>query len=160
MLSSEPSETPSHDLRRGAAEAIVRRFSYWSAGAGVIPIPGLDIAGIVGLQIKLIRDLALVYGIPFSEVRTRAIISALVGGILPVNAAAGVVSVLSSWTKMVPFYGPIVGGLSLASAAAAANYTIGRLFIEHFESGGTLLDVDVPEMRRMISRKKVVATVG
>lgn len=133
--------------KRALADGVVRRLSYWSAGAGVIPVPGLDFAAIVGVQIKMIRELALVYGVPFDEVRTRAILGALIGGLLPFNAAVGVGGLSSVWYKAIPGVGTFLGLITMPAAAAATNYALGKLFIEHFESGGTLLDFDTEKMR-------------
>lgn len=133
--------------KRVLAEGVLRRLSLWSAGAGVIPVPGLDFAAIVGVQIKMVRELALIYGVPFDEIRTKAIIGALIGGLLPFNAAVGVGSLASMWYKTVPVVGTILGMVTLPAAAAATNYGLGRLFVEHFESGGTLLDFDAEKMR-------------
>lgn len=129
------------------AAGVLRRMSMWSAGAGVIPVPGIDLAAIVGLQVKTVRELALIYGVPFDEVRTKAIIGALIGGLLPFNAAVGIGGLASTLYKAIPGVGAILGMITMPAAAAAANYALGRLFIEHFESGGTLLDFNAEKMR-------------
>lgn len=152
MVSSSGDPVPDATMLTGAerfaqAEALVRRMSWWSAGAGVIPVPLLDLAAISGVQFKMVRDLALMYGVPFEAVRTKAIISALVGGLFPFNAAMGVGGLAGIWYKAIPGVGPFLGMVTMPMAAGAANYAIGRLFLEHFEGGGTLLDIDIEKMR-------------
>jgi uncharacterized protein (DUF697 family) len=140
----ETAEAPDRVL---LAHGVLRRMSMWSAGAGVIPVPGIDLAVIVGLQVKTVRELALIYGVPFDEVRTKAIIASIIGGLLPFNAAVGVGGLAATLYKAIPGVGAVLGMITMPAAAAAANYTLGRLFIEHFESGGTLLDFNAEKMR-------------
>ena len=49
------------DLR---AEEIIKKYAAYSAGAGMIPIPTLDMAAIAGVQLKMIKDLSAVYESP------------------------------------------------------------------------------------------------
>lgn len=152
MVSSSSDRAADATMLTGAerfaeGEALVRRMSWWSAGAGVIPVPLLDLAAISGVQFKMVRDLAVLYGVPFESVRTKAIISALVGGLLPFNAAMGVGGLAGVWYKAIPGVGPFLGMVTMPIAASAANYAMGRLFLEHFEGGGTLLDIDIDRMR-------------
>lgn len=121
------------------SKGIVRKYMYWSMGAGLIPLPYVDIAAITGVQIKMLADLASHYGIPFSKNRVKEIVAALIGATLP-GPIAG--SVVGSAVKMVPVVGPIVGGVSVPLLAGATTYAVGRVFIQHFESGGTFLDFD------------------
>jgi uncharacterized protein (DUF697 family) len=41
---------------------------------------------------------------------------------------------------MVPVVGTVLGGLSMSLFSGAATYAIGKVFIQHFEAGGTFLD--------------------
>lgn len=163
MVSSTAEPVPDAPMltgaeRRSAADALVRRMSWWSAGAGVIPVPLLDFAAIAGVQLKMVRDLAGLYGVPFEEVRTKAIISSLVGGLFPFNAAMGIGGLAGLWYKAIPGVGPFLSMVTMPMAAGAANYALGRLFIEHFESGGTLLDFDTEKMRsRFVAEAKAAA---
>jgi uncharacterized protein (DUF697 family) len=139
-----PVEAPDRAM---LAAGVLRRMSMWSAGAGAIPIPGIDLAAIVALQVKTVRELALIYGVPFDEVCTKAIIGSLIGGLLPFNAAVGVGGLAGTLYKAIPGAGAFLGLLTVPAAAAGTTYVLGRLFIEHFESGGTLLDFNTEKMR-------------
>jgi uncharacterized protein (DUF697 family) len=41
---------------------------------------------------------------------------------------------------MVPIIGTVLGGVSMSLFSGAATYAIGKIFIQHFEAGGTFLD--------------------
>lgn len=125
------------------ANALIRRYSYWSAGFGLIPVPVIDLAAITGTQIKMVHALSALYGREFSEDRVRAALGALVGAAVPVAVGAGTVSAL----KTVPVLGQIAGTLALPALALASTIAVGRVFVQHFEAGGTLLDFDPEKMR-------------
>jgi uncharacterized protein (DUF697 family) len=156
---TETLETPAQDTtvppgsRKVLAEAAVRRFSYFAAGAGVIPLPGLDLVAIIGVELKMLRDVGRIYGVAFDEIRARAILGALLGGILPVNAAAGIRALFTTVYRSIPGVGAVMNLLVMPATAAASNYALGQLFIEHFEHGGTFLDIDEKAMAAQFRAK-------
>lgn len=129
--------------RINQANEIIRRHSYWAAGFGLIPVPIIDIAVITGTQIKMVRSLSGLYDRDFSEDRVRTAIGALVGAAVPVAVGASAVSAL----KTIPVLGQIAGTLALPALALASTVAVGRVFVQHFEAGGTLLDFDPEKMR-------------
>ena len=46
---------------------ITRRYMLWSAGAGLIPFPIIDLASIIGVQMKMVAEISEVYGVQFSD---------------------------------------------------------------------------------------------
>jgi len=86
--------------------------------------------------VRMVKVLSDHYGVPFERDRARAIVVGLVGGAMPTGVAAVTTSAL---LYIVPPSALI--GLAV-SAVTAATFTrsVGRIFIEHFESGATLDD--------------------
>ena len=125
------------------AAAIVRSYMGWSTGAGLLPIPLLDLALIVGVQVKMLHDMAKLYGVPFRANMVRPLIVTLLSGGSSVALAPPLVSLL----KTIPVVGWVAGALTLPALAAASCYATGRVFIQHFESGGTFLDFDPARAR-------------
>lgn len=123
---------------------IVRRYTYWSAGLGLIPVPAVDLVAIWAAQTKMVADLSRLYGIPFSEDRIRALISALVGGVVPVWLAG---TSVGWWIKTLPFVGPVLGVALVPALAAATAQAVGNVFLNHYEAGGTLLDFNPEKLR-------------
>ena len=52
----------------------VERYSLYSAAAGLIPVPLVDMAAITGLQIKMLAEIAKAYDQQFEADRARAIL--------------------------------------------------------------------------------------
>jgi len=136
--------------RTDSAQKLVKNYMWFSMGAGLIPVPFIDLATISGVQLKMLCDLSKVYDIPFSENKGKSIVTALLGSIVP-NSLVG--SSVGSLLKMIPVIGTVMGGISLSIFAGAATYAIGKVFIQHYETGGTLLDFNPAEMNDYFKTK-------
>jgi uncharacterized protein (DUF697 family) len=132
------------------ATHIVDRFALWAGVAGLIPLPGVDIVTVAGVQLQMLRRLSQLYGVAFSENRGKALLASVAGSTIPASSAFGTASAL----KIVPFLGSITSGFVMPILSAGATYGIGKAFVQHFESGGTLLDFHAPDYRAFISAQK------
>jgi uncharacterized protein (DUF697 family) len=132
--------------QRARATKLVERFSLWSGAAGLIPVPFVDLAAVGGVQIQMLRRISQLYGVPFSKNRGRAIIAGLAGTMIPVTTGIG----MSSYIKSVPLIGTAVGAITTPALSVAATYAIGMVFIQHFATGGTLLDFSPPDYHEFI----------
>jgi uncharacterized protein (DUF697 family) len=70
----------------------------------------------------------------------------LLGGMIPATSGMGVASVI----KGVPVIGTTIASLTMPALSAGATYAIGKAFIKHFSSGGTLLDFNPPDYREFV----------
>jgi len=131
------------------ANTIVRKYMYGSVVVGIVPFPLLDLVALSGLQLKMLESLANLYKIKFSEHLGKSLIASLVGGTVPVSVSRGLVSL----TKSVPFYGQITGAISLSILGGASTYAIGKVFIQHFESGGTFLTFEPKKVSDYYAQK-------
>jgi len=121
------------------AVAVVKRFTLYAAGVGVVPIPLLDMVTMLALQMFMVRKLARLYAVPYSEQRSKAAVAGLIGGF-----DAGYLGGCA--LKMVPLFG-IFSFVAMPTLNAAISYAVGKVFIQHFESGGTFLDFDPQKVR-------------
>jgi uncharacterized protein (DUF697 family) len=140
-MSTSVTTTPSSNVEEG--RRIAKSYAGWAAGAGLIPVPLLDVAGITGVQIAMIHKIADLYKVPHAGDRVKTIVLSLVGGVGSYGIAT---SSLGSLVKAVPFVGSLLGIALMPSLAVAATIGLGEVFILHFESGGTLLDFDTEKM--------------
>ncbi len=136
-----PAAGPEVDL--SAADRIIRRHVLAAMALGAVPVPIVDVVGVIAVQRKLIFDLTRLYRVRFVDNLAKTLVTTLIGGAAPVTATAGLASVV----KGLPGVGSLVGGAGVAVVAGALTYAVGTLFVKHFESQGTLLDVDPHKMR-------------
>ncbi len=134
------------------ATETIKKWSLWATGAGLIPVPLVDWAAISALQLKMIHDIAGVYETPFSESRVSSLIGSVAGGWAGTSAGYG----LSHMVKALPVVGPLLGGLTVPAAAGATTYALGKVFMQHFAMGGTLLNFD-PELARQHFKNEMKA---
>jgi|SRR5215475_3151241 len=146
-------ETTDEDRDQLAAQ-VVDRFTLWSGAAGLIPLPLVDVAAVGGVQLVMLRRLSEIYGVPFSENRGKSIIASLAGSVLPASTATTGAMTVGSLIKGLPGIGWTVGALTMPVFSAGATWVIGKVFIQHFASGGTLLDFNPPDYREFIKAHK------
>lgn len=127
------------------ADNIVKNHIIAVMGASLVPIPLVDLVVLTSVQLKMLQRLASLYDQPFSKNAGKQLVVSLLGGVLPTSAAITV----ASFTKTIPGLGTTTGMISVSTIGGAITYAIGHTFIRHFESGGTLLDVDIKRLRRL-----------
>src|SRR6516225_8797236 len=132
--------------RDQVASKLVDRFSLWSGAAGLIPIPLVDMAAVGGVQLQMLRRL--------SENRGKSILASLAGAVIPASTATTTAVGVGSLVKSLPGVGTAIGALTMPVFSAGATYVIGKVFIQHFASGGTLLDFNPPDYREFIKAQK------
>src|SRR2546421_6793603 len=149
-LKSETTQQSRDEL----ASQLVDRLSLWSGAAGLIPVPLVDIAAVGGVQLHMLRRLSEIYGVPFSDNRGKSIIASLAGAVIPASTATTTAVGVGSLVKSFPGVGTAIGALTMPVFSAGATYVIGKVFIQHFASGGTLLDFNPPDYREFIKAQK------
>jgi len=133
--------------------SIIRRHTVLSAVAGSVPVAGVDMAASAAVQVRMIRDLAQAYGVPFESGRARAVTLAVV------SAAAGFSHGIPKWmVSGFPALTP-VGWVLKPFYVAALTWGLGSMLTLHFERGGALADFNpLPgDIRASVSRGLDVA---
>ena len=127
----------------GSTEITLRNHIIGSMGVGLIPVPIVDLVALSGIQLNMLRKLAKAYDIPFSKDIVKNVIASLLGGGIPVTFSGA----LASLMKTVPVIGQTTGALAMPILAGATTYAMGKVFIQHFASGGTFLNFDPDKVR-------------
>lgn len=142
----EAGEAPS---RMEQALQIAKNRSYWAAGSGLIPLPIFDIAAITAIQLKMIHEIAGVYGTKLTEHLGKSILASLLSGLGTTAASYGAMGTL---LKTIPFVGPALGIATLPVTAGAATYAVGAVFATAFETGdASLTDGEVASTREQLA---------
>src|SRR5262245_34631047 len=136
--------TAERAARLARAETLVKDHMLMGAAVGLIPAPLLDIVGGIGIQVALLKRLTDLYGVPFSEHAARGVITSLLGGV-GTGALAG--GIFMSAMKIIPGAGTLFGVVTMPISVGAVTYAVGKLFIAHFEVGGTLANFNAAAQR-------------
>ena len=139
----EPVEIAPEERHR-AADHMVRNYALGAMAVALVPVPLVDLVGLVAVQLKLLHGLAGLYRISFRADLARAAAASLIGGVLPTAAAPALAFSLS---KLIPVSGQLLGAGSQTLLSGAATYAIGKVFIQHFAAGGTFLTFDPEAVR-------------
>jgi len=122
-------KTPRHP----AAEGIVRTHAWIAAGAGLLSFGFLSPIIIPGVQLRMLQQLCSLYAVKFSEEWGKNLIGALVG-----TATANSLAIRAV---------PLIGMFAAPATNGASTWALGRVFILHFESGGTLLNFNPTKLK-------------
>jgi uncharacterized protein (DUF697 family) len=134
--------------RESGAMKIVRRYMLFSFGAAMIPAAPLDTVVLAGVHVVLIKKICEHYGVEFSDHAARNILIAILGSLIP-GSIGSVVG--KKMFRMLPLAMHAAGFVAMAGFSAAVSYGIGKIFIRHFESGGTLLDFNLDKLHRLFA---------
>lgn len=151
-------QTLASEVSKEQLDKIIKHHMWGAMGMGLIPLPLVDLVGLTGIQINLVRKLAKAYNVPFFKDTAKNIISALVGSTLSVAVAPGLVSLV----KFLPLVGQTLGVVTMPLVAGAATYALGKVFVQHFASGGTLLTFNPDKVKayyeEMLKEGQKIAT--
>lgn len=131
------------DTRLERAADIVRAYVLAAGVIGLVPLPLVGIAALVAVQLKMLHSMANLYDQAFSGELGRSLIGSLLGGGIPVIVRRA----LRTGIPLYGWAGLAVGLVSSSVFAGASTYAIGKVFIQHFESGGTFLTFDPQAVR-------------
>ena len=121
-----------------------KKYMWISMGAGLIPIPGVDWAAVSGVQLKMLTEISKIYGVPFHKNLGKATIGSLAGFIVPHAMAFGWIGDV---LKLIPVVGILAGAPATGLLAGAYTWAMGNIFIQHFASGGTFLNLDPEKVK-------------
>jgi uncharacterized protein (DUF697 family) len=126
------------------SQMIVHKYMGWGASAGLLPIPIWDIVAVAGVHVLMLKDIYKLYDVEFSEKKARSVVVLLLGSLSPA-LLVGVTA--STILKVIPGMGSLVGAITLPVLATAATYGVGKIMTNHLESGGTLDDFDIKDVK-------------
>jgi len=125
------------------ANNLVKDYVIASVALGAVPVPLLDLAGVAAIQLRMIQKLSQLYGKPFSQSLGRSVIASLAGSFGGLTAGA----VAGSVVKVVPGIGWALSMAAVPAVAGASTYAIGKVFVKHYEEGGSLVDLDTAKFK-------------
>jgi len=148
MADAQPEAKPKTDEKLAKGLRLIRYHALGAGAVGLVPVPILDLTLVGGVQLNLIRSLAKLYDMPFSEEIGKSLISALIGASAPLASLS-----LLQLATPVAMLGVSLGG-------AASTYALGKVFVQHFESGGTFLSFKPEKLREHFKREQAKAAAS
>jgi uncharacterized protein (DUF697 family) len=142
MEEKEVAQSPQTGAKADA-DKVLRNHIIGSMGVGLIPVPLVDFVALTGIQLNMLRRLAKEYGVPFSKDKVKNTLASLLGSGLSISVSGG----MTSLVKSIPVIGQTAGALAMPVLAGATTYAVGKVFIQHFASGGTFLDFDPEKVK-------------
>lgn len=138
---NKPAPLTRAGLRRIHARDVIVHHTTLAAGSMVIPIPGLDVAAELGIQVRMVKKLCDLYGAEFTASGAREVITGIVGGL-----SIGALSTAA--LRYISFASYFAGTLPSAGLTAAYTYTIGELLVERLEKHGR---IDLPPEQEVVA---------
>lgn len=137
------------------AAEIIRKHVLLSAAAGVIPLNFVDTAALAVVQLRLLKELSELHGVDFRGDIGRSAVGTLFATVAP-TALGG--SLLGSMAfnmalRSVPVIGTVTRLATQPAFNSAFTYALGKVFQQHFASGGTFLTFQ-PEKVKTYFREK------
>jgi uncharacterized protein (DUF697 family) len=143
-----PYITDSEELRIMKADKVVRRYMYWSMGAGLIPVPFLDTGTVSLVQLKMLGALSKFYKVSYSKNLVKSLTASLLSFVSGNSVSR---TVIPGMLKILPG-GHWLGMASMSVFSGASTYAIGKIFIQHFEAGGTFLNFKPRKVKKHFSQ--------
>lgn len=124
--------------KAAACEPILVSAARKASIAGAVPVPGADIAAVTAIQVKMIRDVAVVFGVPVDKDVALFIIGEVLAGGMRGFVRWGVEGLKAAgWIPG----GQLAEGAILAVSAlvaGATTYGVGRAAVAYFQAGRPL----------------------
>ena len=135
------------EINRLKADIVITRHV---AGAGLIPLPIVDFAAATAVQLSMLALICDIYKQPFSKEAAMSIVASLAGGAIAGGEASSMA--IGSRLKFIPVVGTVASWLVTPAVAGLTTYAIGKVFVHHLESGGSLLTFEAKKMKEYMDK--------
>ncbi|MBM9616822.1 DUF697 domain-containing protein [Desulfobulbus rhabdoformis] len=132
------------------ADQCIKNYVIVAIGLGVLPSALVNTASVIALEVKMIGDLAKIYNFP---VPTKLVVYKM---LISLAGSLGAVYLTVKFRvafKGIPLLGHAVYVGTMSVAGGAAMYAVGKIFQEHYESGGTFLSSDNSLLKKFFKEK-------
>lgn len=143
VVDTAPPAGETHAVDAAEVDKILRQSVYAAMGIGILPLPFVNVAAVTADNLLMTRKLAALYNVDFKEGVAKKIIASVIGAGVSTLATPLVESVVAG----IPLIGlPLVIGTKPV-LNGTTTYALGRMFITHFENGGSFVGANVDAMK-------------
>lgn len=126
---------------------VIREHVNYSMVLAALPIPFVDLAGVMMIQLNMVRKLTEIFQVGFDKEIVKSVIYSILTSSL--SRAGG--QLVASLLKTIPVVGTLLGIGTQVILSGASTYALGKAFEDHFKSGGTVGTMDVSVLSRKFS---------
>ena len=145
------------EVELGDVDKIIYRHVMWVTLGSGFPVPLLDVAVVLTVQLRMVRELCDHYGVPFSKYRGKSLLIALMSGCATEGVSKGAfastvlnsIPMVNAFTTFLRVYLPFKFGIVVAGAS---TYAVGRIFAQHFAEGGDL-DAETAKLKSYVKEQ-------
>lgn len=137
------------ESREEQAKAVMYKYMMRNAALGFLPIPVIDVVTIGGTQLAMLAGISKVYGVDYTQHMAKPIVASLLGA-LGYDFAVRIIA--GALFKSIPVLGFVAGMATMPILGAASTYAVAKVFIQHFESGGTFLNFNAEEAKKYFTQ--------
>ena len=114
--------------------------------AGAVPVPIVDVALVMGIQMKMLQQLCEAYEVNYSTEKMNAWIASIFSGTLLMRFGG-------SSLKFIPGLGWLAGGATLALTSGASTFAIGNIAMGYLAEGQSFVEMDVKEAKENFKKE-------
>lgn len=131
------------------ADAIIKLHARLATAAALVPVTGLDVALVTAVQIRMVKEIAAAYDVPFEEDIVKVGVSSIIGATIARLVAYGARETFNAFSQ----FGNLADNLTNAAISGFFTAATGEIYSMHFESGGTLASLDVSDFIDYVSEQ-------
>jgi uncharacterized protein (DUF697 family) len=137
---------------------VIKQHALLGTAAGLIPIPGADVAALLANTWAMYVRINNVVGVSFGDHILKSIASGIIANVTSAIPTAAIAVGAGSLLKLVPGIGTVGGMLVGAAANVAVMYVAGRVYLKSLEklihSGRPLTEENVKATAQEIAKDK------
>jgi uncharacterized protein (DUF697 family) len=141
---------PNEMQRDLLALSTIKKWSRLASACAIPPVPLLATAASSSVQIKMIKDLCSIYGIPFHKELVKATISSILGS---GTAIFSLGYLAKEFLHKIPYAGNALLILTQPAAIYKLTSSLGAIFMRHFQNHGDLTNLDLTESRFVLKNQ-------
>ena len=127
----------------------IKKWSKISSVCAVAPLPLLATLTSTSIQIKMIKDLCLIYKVPFHKELAKATLGSILGS----GATLLSLGFLGKEVlKGVPYLGNALLVVTQPAAIYKLTYNLGSIFMRHFQNRGDLTNLNLNQTRALLKK--------
>ncbi|PHN04484.1 DUF697 domain-containing protein [Flavilitoribacter nigricans] len=131
------------------ADSVIKLHARLATAAALVPVTGVDVALVTAVQVRMVKQIAEAYDVPFDEDAVKVGVSSIIGATIARLVAYGAREAFNAFSQ----FGSLADNLTNAAISGFFTAATGEIYSMHFEGGGTLATLDVSDFIDYVSEQ-------